>query len=328
MRCPYRTTEDRIGGVVFTFLDITARKQAEDALRESEQQFRAMVSQASAGVVHLDLAGRITLSNRRFGEFTGFREDELTARHLHELAHAEDRGRALELFERLVKSGAPYELEKRLVRKDGGEVWVKASVTALRDADGKVQSAVAFMLDVTDAVSAREALELSEGRLRLIIENAREYAIVSMDLQRRITSWNPGAERLLGYAEGEILDRAADLIFTPEDRVAGSPEQEAKTALVEGRAADERWHLRKDGTRFWGSGVMMAMHNRRGEAVGLVKIFRDETDVRTAAEALEKSRSELWQRSRRTVRRARISRRRAAPRTTSSRCCRTNCVRR
>ena len=76
---------------------------------------------------------------------------------------------------------------------------------------------------------------------------------------------------------------------------AGSPEQEAKTALIEGRAADERWHQRKDGTRFWGSGVMMAMHNRRGDVVGLVKIFRDETDVRAAAEALEQSRGELWE---------------------------------
>ena len=93
-----------------------------------------------------------------------------------------------------------------------------------------------------------------------------------------------GAERLLGYREDEILNQPADLIFAAEDRIAGVPEQEAKTALIEGRAADERWHQRKDGTRFWGSGVMMAMHNRRGDVVGLVKIFRDETDVRVAAE--------------------------------------------
>ena len=292
---PYRTTDDRIGGVVFTFLDITARKHAEDALRESEQQFRAMVSQASAGVVHMDLKGRITLTNRRFGEFTGFSDEELHARHLHELMHPDDRRREKELFDRLVRTGTPFEMESRLLRKDGGEVWVKTSVTVLRDAQDTMNSVVAFMLDVGDAVAAREALELSEGRLRLIIENAREYAIVSMDLQRRVTSWNSGAERLLGYREDEILNQPADLIFAAEDRIAGVPEQEAKTALIEGRAADERWHQRKDGTRFWGSGVMMAMHNRRGDVVGLVKIFRDESDVRAAAEALEQSRGELWQ---------------------------------
>ena len=306
---PYRTADDRIAGVVLTFLDITARKHAEDALRESEQQFRAMVSQASAGVVHMDLEGRITLTNRRFGEFTGFGDEELHARHLHELMHPDDRRREKELFDRLVRTGTPFEMESRLLRKDGGEVWVKTSVTVLRDAQDTMNSVVAFMLDVGDAVAAREALELSEGRLRLIIENAREYAIVSMDLQRRVTSWNSGAERLLGYREDEILNQPADLIFAAEDRIAGVPEQEAKTALIEGRAADERWHQRKDGTRFWGSGVMMAMHDRRGDVVGLVKIFRDESACARAAEALEQSRGELWQALEENSRRARTGNR-------------------
>ena len=182
-----------------------------------------MVSQASAGVVHMDLEGRITLTNRRFGEFTGFGDEELHARHLHELMHPDDRRREKELFDRLVRTGTPFEMESRLLRKDGGEVWVKTSVTVLRDAQDTMNSVVAFMLDVGDAVAAREALELSEGRLRLIIENAREYAIVSMDLQRRVTSWNSGAERLLGYREDEILNQPADLIFAAEDRVAGVP---------------------------------------------------------------------------------------------------------
>jgi two-component system CheB/CheR fusion protein len=143
-------------------------------------------------------------------------------------------------------------------------------------------------------VRAREALRQSEERLRLIIENAREYAIFSMDLQRRITSWNSGAERLLGYSEEEILQRPADVIFTAEDRAAGAPDNDARLALRDGRASDERWHVRKDASRFWGNGMMMAMHGPAGTIVG-GKIFRDETAARTAAEELEQSRSELWQ---------------------------------
>lgn len=141
---------------------------------------------------------------------------------------------------------------------------------------------------------AEEALRSSDERLRLIVENAREYAIFAADLDRRVTIWNPGAERILGYTEQEIKGQSADVIFTEEDRAAGAPEEEAGTALAEGRAADERWHLRKDGTRFWGSGVMMVMRDVRGEAIGFVKILRDETNALRAKEALEQSRLELW----------------------------------
>ena len=113
-----------------------------------------------------------------------------------------------------------------------------------------------------------------------MVENAREYAIFSTDLERRVTSWNSGAQRLIGYEEDDVIGQSADVIFTPEDRAAGVPEQEARAALADGRAADERWHLRKDGSRFWGSGVMMAMHDANKNTVGLIKIFRDHTEAR------------------------------------------------
>ena len=113
---------------------------------------------------------------------------------------------------------------------------------------------------------------------------------------RRIVSWNPGAQNLLQYSEAEILGKSADMIFTEEDRAQGMPEKEAGQALSAGRAADERWHLRKDGSRFWGSGAMMAMHgsgDREGQPIGLVKVLRDETEAKNVREALEKSRGEM-----------------------------------
>ncbi len=133
----------------------------------------------------------------------------------------------------------------------------------------------------------------SAEQLRLIVENAREYAIFSLDLGRRITSWNSGAHNILGYTHEEALGQSGDIVFTPEERAAGAPEQEANTALAGGRAADERWHVRKDGSRFWGSGTMMAMHDARQEAIGFVKIFRDQTRELQAIQALEQSRREL-----------------------------------
>ena len=85
------------------------------------------------------------------------------------------------------------------------------------------------------------------------------------------------------------------MIFTPEDRAAGAPEHEAEVAFAEGRSADERWHLRKDGSRFWGSGSMMAMHDANNQTIGLLKIFRDQTQAREINEALARSEAELMQ---------------------------------
>jgi two-component system CheB/CheR fusion protein len=143
--------------------------------------------------------------------------------------------------------------------------------------------------------ASRSSRRSSRERLRLIVENARDYAILTTDLSRRVTSWNAGAERLTGFQADEVLGGTADVIFTEEGRAAGAPEREAETAIREGRANDERWHVRKDGSRFWGSGSMLAMRNEAGDAVGLLKILRDQTAELRAKEALERSRRELWE---------------------------------
>ena len=93
-----------------------------------------------------------------------------------------------------------------------------------------------------------------------------------------------GAERVLGWAAAEVLGRSADLIWTAEDRAAGVPAAERKRALADGRATDERWHLRRGGAQFWGSGLLMPLLDG-GRPVGFVKILRDRTAEQAAAES-------------------------------------------
>ncbi|MBD1909154.1 ATP-binding protein [Leptolyngbya sp. FACHB-8] len=128
------------------------------------------------------------------------------------------------------------------------------------------------------------ALYESESRFRLIVESAKDYAIFTLDLDGVITSWNPGAERLLGYKEAEIIGQPGYTIFTPEDRKNGQDKKELEIALTQGRAEDDRWHLRKDGSRFFASGYMMQLHDEAGNLQGLVKILRDITETHQAAE--------------------------------------------
>ncbi len=138
-----------------------------------------------------------------------------------------------------------------------------------------------------------EPQSVSDGeRLRLIEECVTDYAIFTFDNEGRITSWNVGAQRILGYTTSEALGQSGAIIFTPEDRQQGAPGQEMGQARTEGRAEDERWHLRKDGCRFWASGILHALRDEAGTLRGYIKILRDRTATheaevhREAAEAL------------------------------------------
>jgi PAS domain S-box-containing protein len=103
-----------------------------------------------------------------------------------------------------------------------------------------------------------------EERFRLLSESLTDYAFITFDQENRITSWSAGAEKLLGWSEDEVLGECGAILFTSEDRERGEVEKEIDQALHYGRAEDDRWHMRKDGSRFWGSGVMTAVGDESG----------------------------------------------------------------
>ncbi|MCJ2020040.1 PAS domain S-box protein [Methylobacterium sp. E-065] len=122
-----------------------------------------------------------------------------------------------------------------------------------------------------------------------ILDSATDYAIVATDPQGHVTRWNAGAERILGWTEAEMLGRSAEAFFTPEDRADGRLQTEMRLAIECGSAPDERWHQRKDGTRFWASGEKTPLRTDDGETIGFLKILRDRTGQREAGAALQAS---------------------------------------
>jgi PAS domain S-box-containing protein len=150
------------------------------------------------------------------------------------------------------------------------------------DESGRVTGIFCEGHDVTDATRAQDELRRSEERYRQIVEGAEDFAIITTDGNGLITSWNSGAERITGLSETEAVGQDGSIIFIPEDRVAGVPDHEMNRAQSDGRSPNERWHLRKDGSRFWGSGLSMSLHG--GE--GYLKIFRDRTAEHEAEAAL------------------------------------------
>lgn len=147
----------------------------------------------------------------------------------------------------------------------------------------------------------------SDRLFRLLVESAEEYAIFTMDREGRITSWNPGAERLLGWNADEVMEKSGALIFTEEDRAVGIPERKIAQAASEGRAEDTRWHVRKSGECFWASGVVTSIEGKTNEPVGFATILRDLTEEKRYEETLEantealEKRTEELERSNRTL---------------------------
>lgn len=118
----------------------------------------------------------------------------------------------------------------------------------------------------------------SKGLLYQLVDNVKDYAIFVVDPKGTIVSWNIGAESLFGHTPDEAIGRNAAFLFTPEDRASRVPEREMAMALLEGVASDERWHMRKDGTRFFASGLQTPLYDAAGEHTGFAKIARDLTE--------------------------------------------------
>ncbi len=266
-----------------TSTDITERKRVEETLRESEERMRLAMDAAEMYSWEIDIETRAIIVSENAAQVVGFPR---SAKYVNfqqavmNLVHPDDREKTAEALEGAMKTGE-YHRQLRIVRPETGQIiWVEAQGTALRDESGKPVKLLGITQNISRRKLAEEALRESEERFRLLTENAADYAIIFLDNKARITGWNVGAERILGYAESEIIGESGEIIFTPEDRAAQVPEKELATAAAKGSAKNERWHIRKDGSRFFAFGEMIALYDEAGNLRGFAKLFRDLTERR------------------------------------------------
>ncbi|HEX6704278.1 MAG TPA: response regulator, partial [Albitalea sp.] len=157
---------------------------------------------------------------------------------------------------------------EREVSSQAGK-WYLARVLPYRTTEDRIDGAVLTFVDITSRRKAEETM-------RLIAESTKDYAIVTFELDGRIGTWNQGAEKVFGYGEAEVIGQPVALLFVPEDRESGIVAEELRRARDEGRAEDDRWHLRKDGTRIFCSGITSPLYDD-GRLIGYAKIARDLT---------------------------------------------------
>ena len=123
--------------------------------------------------------------------------------------------------------------------------------------------------------------------MALLLDQSEDYAVFFTTPDGVITDWYPGAEHVFGFSADEIVGERATRLFNSEDLERGAADHEMEVARTAGRAEDDRWHVRKDGTRFWGSGVLLGLRDSAGKLVAYAKVVRNRTDVKMLTEALD-----------------------------------------
>jgi two-component system CheB/CheR fusion protein len=259
-----------------------------DEQAQANDDIQNLINSTEIGTIFVDRAGRIRLFTPR-------------ARDVFTLIPA-DRGRPLsDINSSLMDTDFHADIEHVLERLERVERvvrtrddrWQLVRMLPYRTADDRIDGVVITFVDTTVRKQMEEQLRRNEGRLRLMIESVAEYAIFTMDPDGRIDAWNVGASRIFGYDEDEVIGRSAAMLFTPQDRERGALEGELHRASESGRSSDERWHLRKDGSPFFASGVVSPLRGSQGERIGFVKVARDLTDRKRWEDALEEARAEL-----------------------------------
>jgi len=170
------------------------------------------------------------------------------------------------------------------LRKDGTEFPVDIMLKPLETPNGLV--VLSFVRDTTEQRQAQEAARRADLQLRSIVDGIRDHAIYPLDKDGCVMTWNPGAERIKGYASEEILGWHFSRFFTQEDLDRGRPAEMLRLAAERGRLEEEAWRVRKDGSRFWANVIITAIRDDAGTLTGYAKVTRDFTDRKRAEEAL------------------------------------------
>ena len=171
------------------------------------------------------------------------------------------------------------------IRKDGSRFWGDVVITALHDAAGGLTGFTKVTRDLTEKHELEVTLRESEERLRLLVGQVADYAIIGLDPQGVIQTWNLGAERLKGYTAEEAIGRSFAMFYPEPDRQSGLPMKLLSSARESGRVEHTGWRVRKDGSRFWGDVVITALHDDAGNLTGYAKVTRDRTDLKSIEDA-------------------------------------------
>jgi len=270
--------------------------QRKEALLKAGALQSAILNSANFSIIATDEKGIIQLFNIGAEHMLGYAAAEMvnqiTPAHISDpqevIARAVVLSRELATtitpgFEALVfkaKRGIEDIYELTYIRKDGSRCPAIVSVTALRDADSKIIGYLLIGTDNSARKQVEEQLRWTDESFHLMVESVTDYAIVMLDPEGRVVSWNAGAQRIKGYSAEEIVGQHFSRFYPGEDIERGAPQRDLDAATAKGRFEDEGWRVRKDGSTFWANVIFTAVRDQAGNLRGFAKLTRDLTERR------------------------------------------------
>lgn len=238
-------------------------------------------------IILLDKNGIIRNWNRGAQRIKGYSDQEILGKHFSIFYLPEDLARNLPqtLINEAAKEGRASQ-EGWRKRKDGSKFWGSITITALHDNDDNIIGFSKVTRDLTEKKITEDHLRMSEERYHQMISEVQDYAIILLSKDGIIENWNIGAEKIKGYKSEEVIGKHFSIFYTSEDLKNKLPWKLLKIAEEQGRANQEGWRVRKDGSRFWGTIVITALHDKEQNVIGFSKVTRDLTEKKLAEDKL------------------------------------------
>jgi PAS domain S-box-containing protein len=307
---------NEVDGFLKITKDLTSQKNTDDQqksyleelavkneqLRKSEERYHQMIDEVEDyAIILLDTEGIILHWNKGAERIKGYTPKEAIGKSFSIFYTKEDVEAGLPaLLLAKARNQGRVSHEGWRVKKNGEIFWGMVVITALHSQDGEVIGFTKVTRDLTDRKRAEDELrklakslelrtrdlQLSEERHHRMIEEVQDYAIILLDKDGTILNWNRGAEKIKGYPANEIMGKSFTVFYPEEDRQNNLPQRLLQEAVQNNRSAHEGWRVRKDGTKFWGSTVITALHNNDDELIGFSKVTRDLTERKIAEETL------------------------------------------
>lgn len=284
-------------------------KLKNEVLKRSEERYHKMIEEVEDyAIILLDKEGLIQNWNKGAEKIKGYLESEIVGRSFREFYLPEDRKGGLpeQLLAQARNQGKAVH-EGWRIRKNGSRFWGSIVLTALHDDQNDLIGFSKVTRDLTERKIAEdkakeytcdlqrrnEELQRSEERYHKMVDEVEDYAIILLDKEGLIQNWNKGAEKIKGYLEEEIVGKSFSNFYLPKDREIGLPNKLLAQAREQGKAVHEGWRMRKNGSRFWGSIVLTALHDDQNNILGFSKVTRDLTERKMAEDTMKEYTDQL-----------------------------------
>lgn len=277
--------------------------------RLAEEKFDRLIAEVEDyAIVLLDTSGIIVSWNKGAEKIKGYAEAEITGKSFKIFYTPEDETAGVpDTLLDYARRNNKANHEGWRVKKNGSRFWGNVVITAIHNDQGEVTGFLKVTRDLTERKIAEDRLVASAAELRVkndelrqseeryhrMISEVQDYAILLLSDSGEILNWNTGAEYIKGYSASEIVGKSFTLFYTPEDNKQNLPQKLLAEAREYGRATNEGWRKRKDGSLFWASVVITAIHNTDGSILGFSKVTRDLTDKKKTDDLLRQSAQEL-----------------------------------